>query len=507
MAHVHIYVPAFGLQIAAATTRSLVHLAGHLFAKGIGATFSTYSHPDIEEHRNMALTLWYDAMPQSTHLLFIDADMGFQPELISDMLMFDQPVVGVVYPKKTLPREWVVCGFGNHQPVEARGGFLKVAGVGAGVMLIRRDAVTKLIEAYPEHVDTRIDLLPIKPFLPKDGTRLLRLFDKFDDPALGKISEDLSFCRRWVDLGGEVWANIAHTLEHVGQHSFAGSYAAEASRGAQGATQFPVKRCKRGVFKYNANDTFIGKSLDVYGEWCDYELDLLKEVIGPGSIVLDVGANIGTHTVAFSQMVGEGGEVYAFEAQPRLFNLFCDNIKLNNLANVKGVCGVVGDRKADRVRLAALPPDDQAFNFGSVAAEGDGPDYAVADMIDSLGLDRCGLIKIDVEGTEAAVIRGARATIARCQPVLYVENNGPGSTALWEALQEIGYKGFWHIGPYFNPDNHFGNPVDVWPNVMPSVNVIAVPVKEMTEFGLPSLLGPHDHWRDAMARSAQLAAE
>lgn len=507
MPNIHIYVPAFGNQIAGATVRSLMQLAGHFFAKGIAASFSTNSHPDIAEHRNIALTMWYDTMPQATHLLFIDADMGFPPELITDLLMFDKPLCGAVYPKKTIPREWVVSGFGSDQKIECQAGFLNVRGIGTGIMLIRRDVVDTLIKYNPELVDERIELHAIKALLPEGKGRILRFFDKMD-VLEGVLSEDLSFCRRWIEVGGEVWGNIAHSIEHVGQHSFRGCYAAEQSRGTADHPGFVVKQCKRGVFRYNPNDTFIGKSLDVYGEWCDFELDLMEKFVPKGGVVVDVGANIGTHTVALSSMVGPEGEVYAIEAQPRLFAMLADNVKINQCPNVKGINGVATTHKIERVRLAPLPPDSASFNFGAVRAAGDGTEQVPGDNIDSLGLDRCDLIKIDVEGTEADVILGAGDTIRRCAPVLYVENNGEDSQALWDVLKAIGYMGFWSIGPYFNPENHFRNPVDVWPGVMPSANIIAVPNSAALDritnlpLDLPMLCSPHDNWRAALHRPA-----
>ena len=66
-----------------------------------------------------------------------------------------------------------------------------------------------------------------------------------------------------------------------------------------------VKRAKHGVFMYNRNDLFIGRSLDLYGEWCEYEILLLRNYIRESDVVLDIGANIGTHSVAFAAMVGK----------------------------------------------------------------------------------------------------------------------------------------------------------------------------------------------------------
>src|ERR1700759_4504087 len=92
-----------------------------------------------------------------------------------------------------------------------------------------------------------------------------------------------------------------------------------------------VKRCRHGGFMFNRNDAYIGRSLDLYGEWCDFEIQLLSRFINPGDTVVDVGANIGTHTVAFANLVGAGGVVPAFEPQRRLFQMLSGNVALNAL--------------------------------------------------------------------------------------------------------------------------------------------------------------------------------
>ena len=66
-----------------------------------------------------------------------------------------------------------------------------------------------------------------------------------------------------------------------------------------------IKECKHGPLAFNINDMFVGKSLDLYGEWCEPELMLLKKYIFPGDLVIDVGACIGTHTIPFTNMVGQ----------------------------------------------------------------------------------------------------------------------------------------------------------------------------------------------------------
>jgi hypothetical protein len=224
MAHkVFVFVPGFG-QIITATTFLTTHaLQQALAQKGIGGGVSTLSFPDIGELRNMALTIWYDAMDAS-HLLFVDADMGFSPDLIFDMLAFGEPVVGAIYPQRRLPTSWAGSGTGEAM-AERRGGFMRVEGVGMGVTLISREAIRIMLEKMPEIVDSRIELHPARDTLLAAGTkRLIRAFDPVDIPDRGKVSEDLSFCIRWNRCGGQVWAAIHQRISHVGPHDFGARY-------------------------------------------------------------------------------------------------------------------------------------------------------------------------------------------------------------------------------------------------------------------------------------------
>ena len=221
---IFIFIPAFGQIISASTFLTTHGLRQALAQKGIGGGISTLSFPDIAELRSMFTTIWYDTMPNSSHILFIDADMGFPPELVSDMVLFDESVIGTIYPQRKMPLSW--AGSGSGTPLtERRGDFMKVEGVGFGCTLIRRDCITKMIEKFPELIDTRLALHPAGETLRNAGTsRLLRLFEKMDIPERGLVSEDLSFCIRWEQCGGTVWANIGHRMSHVGPFDYCGRY-------------------------------------------------------------------------------------------------------------------------------------------------------------------------------------------------------------------------------------------------------------------------------------------
>jgi hypothetical protein len=223
-ANVFVFVPAFGQQISSATFMTICNLQQTLAQKGIGGGVSTLSFPDIGELRNMALTMWYDALPQFSHFLFVDADMAFAPDLIIDMLLFDQPMVGACYPKKILPPQWTPSGTGEPQ-AEVRAGFMRVEGIGMGCTLIRRDMVSVMLDHMPELVDDRIVGHPARTMIEEGGAkRIIRAFDSIDIVDRGKLSEDLAFCIRWGRCGGQVWANIAHRVSHVGSYDYGKSY-------------------------------------------------------------------------------------------------------------------------------------------------------------------------------------------------------------------------------------------------------------------------------------------
>ena len=219
-----IAVPAFG-QIVTATTFLCTHaLQQALAARGIGGGVTTLSFPDIAELRNLFLSIWYDSLPDTTHLLFIDADMGFPPELVFDMLTLGEPIVGSIYAQRKFPLSWAGSGTGETMS-ERRGNFMKVEGVGMGCTLIHRSAITKMLEKFPELVDTRIDMHPARDTLLQSGTkRIIRLFQCMDIPERGMLSEDLSFCMRWNQCGGSVWGAIGYRLSHVGPHDFGARY-------------------------------------------------------------------------------------------------------------------------------------------------------------------------------------------------------------------------------------------------------------------------------------------
>lgn len=178
---------------------------------------ATLSICDIIETRNVFLSMFYQT--DATHLLFIDADMQFSSSMIMDMLDLDKPVVGAIYPAKVWPPTFVGCPLGK-PPFDIVKGHVEVSAVGGGILLIRRDAVDKLIKEYPELIE------PVsKAFITHDicqGANLTEVFCPFTPVEHDGYtrSEDLSFCFRWRAIGGEIWANVAYDIGHTGPQTF-----------------------------------------------------------------------------------------------------------------------------------------------------------------------------------------------------------------------------------------------------------------------------------------------
>src|SRR6266700_980573 len=115
-----LFVPAYGQIWSAATGLCTHQVAQLLNSRGIGGGISSLSFPDISEVRAMITSIWYDTMPQCTHMLFIDNDMSFPPDMVLDMLLLDEPIVGSIYRHRQDKVTWVGSGTGDKM-TERRG--------------------------------------------------------------------------------------------------------------------------------------------------------------------------------------------------------------------------------------------------------------------------------------------------------------------------------------------------------------------------------------------------
>jgi hypothetical protein len=142
------------------------------------------------------------------------------------------------------------------------------------------------------------------------------------------------------------------------------------------------------------------------------------------------------------------------------------------------------------------------FNAGGVSVEGSGEGQPV-DVIslDSCGLERCNLTKIDVEGMEGKVLRGAESTIRKTRPPRFVETSRENQAEVIELAHDYGYQCWWHIAAYFSPENFFGNTENVFADIHPQSNRLCVPGEGAFSIdGLERVEGDHDTSELALER-------
>jgi len=218
-----------------------------------------------------------------------------------------------------------------------------------------------------------------------------------------------------------------------------------------------------GYFLYNVRDQYIGASIAKYGEYSGLEAAFFRRLCAAGDVVIEVGANIGAHTVGIAKAVGPSGRVLAFEPQRIVFQMLCANIALNGLTNVDCRHAAVGSVQGSII----VPEADfsRPNNFGAISLPGNREGLEVPCVtLDALRLDwKPNFLKIDVEGMEIDVIEGGSALIEECRPFLYVENDQlDKSEALMRLIDSMGYRMHWHCPTLFNPDNYCGEKENIF---------------------------------------------
>ena len=182
---------------------------------------------------------------------------------------------------------------------------------------------------------------------------------------------------------------------------------------------------------------------------CSYEAhfaDLFRHLVRPADRCIDVGANVGVHTVRLAKLVRQRGEVIAIEPDPDLARRADGNVQLNRLSNVRVIQAAAADRSASALLYRPGTTDAnraRASLLHHTHLTGSAQEVPTV-TIDGLCLDPVALIKIDVEGAEAAVVAGAAATITRDRPAVIFEY-GPESlgsevTSPFGWLSDQGYE-------------------------------------------------------------------
>jgi hypothetical protein len=209
---VHFCMPCYGGQLTEQTFMSYIKWANMARQLGIDWTVETMTNESLISRARNTLTAKFLATEGSTHLMFVDADIGWEPWHLLVMLDAQKDVIGGLYPMKSMPIKWCVNGIPGQENTE--GNLIEVSKTGTGFMLIKREVFEKL-NGHPA----------TKPFANDIGLdpSLNQYMKTYFDTAVREgryYSEDWTFCENWRDLGGQVWVDKRVLLRHTGTYVF-----------------------------------------------------------------------------------------------------------------------------------------------------------------------------------------------------------------------------------------------------------------------------------------------
>jgi hypothetical protein len=237
--HVLIATPAYGANVKLQYVESIMRTQQALQRRGIAHDFISTANAEVVTARNFLASVMVER-PQYTHLLFVDADMAFAPSSVEALLSAEKPLIGCVYPKKHFNAAAFAAavkrGEDNAAPAAAfrfvvrhppgttkvtvTNGMCRVLGLGMGLCLIGRSVFDGLLATGRIAQLSRHDLA-------RDGLKgaLLGFFDPLRGEGSQHLSEDFSFCERWVRwCNGEVWVLAGEIVSHVGDFVYSASY-------------------------------------------------------------------------------------------------------------------------------------------------------------------------------------------------------------------------------------------------------------------------------------------
>jgi hypothetical protein len=233
---IFVATPCFGGLVTTGYMMSVLKLMQSAETYGFSVSLNLLGRDSLITRARNTLVSQFVAMPEATHLMFIDSDIAFEPELVQRMMAFDQDVVGGMYPAKALnwnPPEKIceseppqtatlhyVGKFCKGDELERRGPFATGVYSGTGFLLIKRRVIEDMIAAYPECAYTSDHV-----YTPDAAARKYHaLFEcKIDPKTREYLSEDFGFCQLWRALGGKIWLDVEGSLLHTGTHDFVGN--------------------------------------------------------------------------------------------------------------------------------------------------------------------------------------------------------------------------------------------------------------------------------------------
>jgi len=225
--HVKLFIatPAFGHQVTTNYANSLLKFVStsHPRLAVSSAVHMQSGMALVTQARNNCVAYFLNS--DCTHFLFIDADIGFEPEAIFRLIEKDVPLCLTPYPVKGYGKDnqlQFIVHFPDKNNVRiGKDGFAEIIAGPTGFMMIKREVFTKLGEKYPERKTVNKQLVGSKVESMDKGW--YTFFETAQDPENGYLGEDIAFCRLWTNIGGKIYADTQTPLTHFGSHAFHGS--------------------------------------------------------------------------------------------------------------------------------------------------------------------------------------------------------------------------------------------------------------------------------------------
>lgn len=233
--NVVVATPCYGGLVTQRYMHGLIGLMQYGPANGFDIAVEMIGYDSLVTRARNTLVARFLDHPDASHLLFIDADIGFDPRHVERMLRFDEDIVAGMYPLKLI--EWneaVIERMRRGESVETatlryvgtpcadaerRDGFITGEYAGAGFLLIKRGAILKLAAHFPDSAYVAAHNFTTPPC----GKNLFALFECMIDPTTREyLSEDYAFCAKWRGIGGKIWLDTQSALVHTGPRDFEG---------------------------------------------------------------------------------------------------------------------------------------------------------------------------------------------------------------------------------------------------------------------------------------------
>ncbi len=214
--HIHFATPCYGGNIMEGCFSSYLRFSMIAMKHDIAFSLDTMVNESLVCRARNNLVAKFLANKHATHLMFIDADISWEPESVLRMVLHDKGVVCGAYPMKSEPIKYVLNILNNaqhHDPL------YEVSTSGTGFMLIKREIIENLIAKLPE-TKYKDNLNLGKQYEP----HMYALFDTMIDENGNYLSEDWTFCKRVRELLNKpIWIDTGIALDHIGTHRFRGS--------------------------------------------------------------------------------------------------------------------------------------------------------------------------------------------------------------------------------------------------------------------------------------------